>query len=661
MKATAFSSIVPRRAAGGHSVLVGCALLLVSCTDLPVLDDVPDEPPTGAVLYPSGCDPIVPDSCGFPFPSDVWSIPDASTETGRRIAIPSGVIPPNRSGDTTNTSVLSESDGFSPGASMLTCMPGATATGLANPQQIERSTLDASPTIVVDAETGERIPHWAEIDVASDPSGKPGAFIIRPAVRLRDATRYVVAVRRVVDEDGLRLAPSPAFRAIRDGSGFPGDATIEGRRAHYEDVFATLATAGVPRSDLQIAWDFTTSSQANNTRRLLHMRDAALAEIEENGCPEYTIDDVSQPFLSHTALKIEGTITVPMYLDQVESGGVMTIGENGLPVRQGSAAFPFILEIPNAAEDAPVPVVQYGHGLLTSMEEVSIFRVTADNHGAAYFAMNNLGLYEADVGTIAGIIASGDLSGFRMVPDGGQQAALNYIVAARAIECGIAHDARTFIDGSPTIDPSRFYYMGSSQGGIWGAMLMAVSPDLERGALFVPGQSYDMMLLRSKDFNRFLYLFRIFYEDRVRFPVVTNIAQMLWDRSEGNGYAEHITRDPLPGSSVHQVVLFEGLSDHSVPNVATELLARTIGAPQLEPNPGPVWGIPSAEGPIDGSALVRIDYGRDPAPITNVPAAGGGIDPHELTILHTTARAMAFGFFETGLVTNLCDGSCDSN
>ena len=47
---------------------------------------------------------------------------------------------------------------------------------------------------------------------------------------------------------------------------------INGRRAVYEDIFTRLASAGIDRGSLQLAWDFTTGSRASITNRFLSMR-----------------------------------------------------------------------------------------------------------------------------------------------------------------------------------------------------------------------------------------------------------------------------------------------------------------------------------------------------------------------------------------------------
>lgn len=62
---------------------------------------------------------------------------------------------------------------------------------------------------------------------------------------------------------------------------------------------------------------------------------------------------------------------------------------------------------------------------------------------------------------------------------------------------------------------------------------------------------------------------------------------MVWDRGEPNGYAQHMTRDPLPNTPAHRVLIEMAFGDHQVANVTTEVMARTIGArlrrPALDP------------------------------------------------------------------------------
>ncbi|HSN84440.1 MAG TPA: hypothetical protein VLS88_17810, partial [Polyangiales bacterium] len=244
---------------------------------------------------PLGCDPLTPTYCGFPYPNDYWTVADSSTVTGLRLALPEAIMPENESGVRSNPDAFNEMDGFSPGIAAMTHFPGATATGLPSPDTIGDSLLADSPTVILNAETGERLAHWVDLDEyvvqaklrvdaaeerpdfaigrSVDELRQEQALMLRPAIRPEDATRYIVAIRNVVDGEGMPVEASPGFAALRDGTA--SDEVIESRRAHFEALFATLEEAGIDREDLQIAWDFTTASRENNTRAMLHIRDDA--------------------------------------------------------------------------------------------------------------------------------------------------------------------------------------------------------------------------------------------------------------------------------------------------------------------------------------------------------------------------------------------------
>ena len=104
------------------------------------------------------------------------------------------------------------------------------------------------------------------------------ALIIRPAVNLDEGTRYIVALRNMKDLSGTIIEPDADFAAYRDDTP-TGDPVKEGRRAHMEELFTTLADAGVARNDLYLAWDFTVASQRNLTERLLFVRDDGFARL----------------------------------------------------------------------------------------------------------------------------------------------------------------------------------------------------------------------------------------------------------------------------------------------------------------------------------------------------------------------------------------------
>jgi hypothetical protein len=226
-------------------------------------------------------------------------------------------------------------------------------------------------------------------------------------------------VRHVVDHDGKPIQPSPVFRALRDGEA-SRLATVALRRAHYADLFARLATADVPRADLQIAWDYTTASRENNTRWLLAMRDRAFAELGD-GTPPYVIDQVDDNPSEHIARRIKGRITVPLYLDSNQPGARMSFGADGMPEQHGTGEFTFTVAIPKSAAQGAKDVLHVGHGLFGTQSIVDDSRLTllADQQGFTLLALDWLGLSQPDLAVLGDQLLTGDLSRFATIPERG--------------------------------------------------------------------------------------------------------------------------------------------------------------------------------------------------------------------------------------------------
>ena len=142
--------------------------------------------------------------------------------------------------------------------------------------------------------------------------------------------------------------------------------------------------------------------------------------------------------------------------------------------------------------------------------------------------------------------------------------------------------------------------------------------------------------------------------------------QMLWDRGEVNGYAQHVTTDPLPGTPAHSVLMQVAFGDHQVANSASAFEARTLGAaihqPVLDAGWGvgePFWNIPAIPSyPYTGSAITVWNSELTPAPpATNLPPTAG-TDPHSFPRRHPSAQEQKAVFLLTGQIINTCDGAC---
>ncbi len=168
------------------------------------------------------CENLNPRHCLLPYPSDRFTQP-AETPTGRRLHFEPGAIPAATSGEF-DVAELARFDGFDPATGLATVFDvELDFTDLADEASIGRSLEPSSPTVLLDAETLERIPHFVEDDRWRDAEHPHERLVyIRPAVRLEEGRRYLVALRGLLDVEGEPVPADPYFRALRDGTSPPG-------------------------------------------------------------------------------------------------------------------------------------------------------------------------------------------------------------------------------------------------------------------------------------------------------------------------------------------------------------------------------------------------------------------------------------------------------
>ncbi len=615
----------------------------------------------------SGCEQTG-HECMLPFPSDALTIADADSATGRRVALPLDHMPAHVDGTPVDPARQNRADGFSPGSAGLVLIPGVDPQGssLAPISDIARSLDDASGSVVIDATTGERWPHWAELDANStDPDRR--ALFVRPATNYPDGHRIVIGLRNLVDGAGEAIEPTETFRAYRDR--LETDvAEVEAHRPAMERVFSDLAAAGVAREELVIAWEFTVISTESLTGPLLHMRDDAFA-ILGDAAPTFTVDAVNRDD-SDTYTYIEGTYEVPLYLtaDGSTGNGLNLVGDPDLPEVNGLFASVYRCMIhDNTTAAEPGAGVIYGHGLLGTRNQVTSAgpRLLAEHHNHVICGTDLIGMADEDV--INAINALGELSTFHTLSDRLLQGHLNTLFLGRLMrhpDGFAAHEAFSDGDGNQLLDTDQLAYYGISQGGIMGPVTTAVSTDWDRGVFGVPGVNYSTLLNRSVDFDQYQLLLDPSYPDKLDQAQLLLMIQMLWDRAEGNGYVNYYS-EPLEGLDQKSGLLHGALGDFQVANVAMDVMARSMGASAVWPGFGegrssdvePFWGIPRIEGyPFEGSATVMWDSGQPVPPIENVPPRNG-TDPHEDPRRHLDAVEQIDAFLRTGTVIDVCGGA----
>jgi hypothetical protein len=530
--------------------------------------------------------------------------------------------------------------------------------------------------VVVDANTGEVLPHWIERDFLSEDFEEP-LITIRPAVYWPRGTEIVVGVRGMVDAGGAPVEAPEAFASLRDqtASRWLG---IHDRRDHYESVvFPALEAAGVARDELQLAWSFPTISDADATRRMVAVRDAIFDALPPTG-PEFVIDEVTvcsglvPPEGCHEDIRVivDGTIHVPSVLEAGDEIGVrlMRTDDDGNPVVDGVEEWPFRLQLPNVAFDGPdpVPVLQYGHGFLGSYDEANNgwLRELAERQGMAILATSMMGMNESDFGVWLPVLTQHG-GRFPDLIDKAMQGVTIQLVQQRMMSTSLADDPPPELlrdDGSLAWDPDTIWYHGNSQGGSVGTVVMATSFDVTRGDLGVPGSGYPFLLHRSTVFAGYATALNAAYDGDDAIPHFLALLGTGWDDFDPLTFAPHITTDTFDGTPAHEVLLHVAREDHQVHNEASFILGRATGAVLATPAVRPVFGLEEQPYPFTApAALIEVDFlvPYDETPLDppqgdpNEPNDG---DTHGWLRKWEPAQDQMLHFFRTGEFIDVCDG-----
>jgi hypothetical protein len=626
------------------------------------------------------CNPLGdPDGdCMLPFPSSFYTKPDPDSRTGVRVDLTNAALPTSSFGVPLDPTPYNRRDGFSSVASLLAYFPEKIdPSNLPGPNDTRLSMDRKSPIQLFRYDTGERVPLFAELDANADPShGNKQGLIIQPVVRLHPGTRYVAIIQGLKTPDGKEVAPLVGFKKLRDerlGNG-PGDihesSLLAGEVGKFTQIFQLLDREGIPRHSLQLAWDFSTGSDEQVTNRLVQMRDEAEAKLPENMAKDRSpasssssiqIDQVTEEPKDYPNLmrQIQGKFSVASFLED-GNGDRLHLDAHGDPAIAGSAQFPLTIHVPECAKTAtgPLPVVIYGHGTFNSAKNEMTTPYSRE-------ILNRLCMIE--VGTDWLGRAKSDLpyfllkvlpnwNNFVQITDRLQQAHVNVAALAKMIHDG-ALDALPSLqlNGKSLVDRSKLYYYGISEGGCQGVTALALSPDIQRGALNVPCGFWTMFFWRSSDFHQARWALRMFYPGELERQKLMVLSQLLWDYTDPANYGGHLLHDPLPGNQAKKILYQEGINDASVPNLTTRAMARTIGLKLLKPNIEDVEGIDKATGPLD-SGYAQFDVGVRPRlGLDNVPPAKSLVH-EEIRQLEAAQEQLKRFLKEGGTVQDTCNG-----
>jgi hypothetical protein len=620
-------------------------------------------------LNPSshGCDVLVTapagHDCLLPWPNNAFT-EESNSATGLKLDITSAETPANTSGVHIDPSSQDQGDGFSPGSVIMTYIPDLSLanSGIVESTDIEGSLVTRSPIVIVNMKTGAHVPYFAELD-AQNPNPASQLLLIHPAYALREGQRYAVVLRDLKNTNDGVIAPASSTVAALHGTLKPA-----ARGAYIKNLITVQLHSLLGRTTPYAAWDFTVASELSIAGPALTMRDQAYKTLKANAAPPFTVSSVTT---SGGVRTVQGTFQVPLFLQSATNSSSMKLNRAGLPEINGKLTWPanFICVMPSTIQTGgPALPAVYGHGLLGDASEVagSNFsdKVSEDMMGCA---TDWLGLDSSDISEVIGVL--GNLSEFPMLTDQMLQGFVNFQFLGRLINSpeGFATSS-AFQDGAGQVlfQVGKCTYVGYSQGGIMGAAVSAISNEWTRVFLGQGGMDYGGLLLqRSVDWSEYQGFLGKAYPNLDDQQIGLQLVQLLWDRGEADGYAQHLTSHPYPGTKVKQVFLIENYGDHQVPNVGTEMLARTIGATEYAPaftrdsgsfNTSYQLGVLNQTKPVR-AALELWDFGTlTPRTDNLAPTDGSGdaADPHDYGRGDPLIDSQIIAFLKTGIVPDVC-------
>jgi len=723
---TPLDALVPGCAPGVTAACIDQKIECRVCLALNALDgltrdcDEFDDGLANGSCIAEECEVLNAAECYLPYPSTHFLVP-ANTGTGFRLNLPQLGMP-KVNGPPTLVGPYNAVDGFSPMVHALMHFPQGVDPELSNaarllapgccgqpsgPPWIDTRTYDDrslepnSPTVLMDALTGERILHFIEVDANASSAARQVVFL-RPGRSLFPGRRYIIAARDLRDPNGNDVQAESAFAALRDGVVTTSSA-IEQRRAYMDaQVFSVLEAFGVPRGNLVLAFDFVTQSEDQLTYQMLFMRDDAYAwvagvDADPNAQP-FSVDSVATNDCNAPGevvwREVSGTFESPLFLSEdpdLQGIARLLVDANGTPLQNGFIDPPFGISIPCSVLDpnAPTYPIYLGHGFLGS--GVGMVQGTPDIIASAaewnYIAGGTdwSGFSSSDLAWLTEQIVGNDglsrLNNYPALPDRIRQAMINALVLTRMMKLGIFNrhpDFRTPADAGVFPGPGEeIFYYGVSLGGIMGTWMSALTPDIVAFGLDVPAANFISCLTqRSSQFGPFAAVLTLIgLADPMQSALMLALQSELFVSAEAAGYAYHITSDPLPGSGApKRILMLPAWLDKQVPNICTEIAARTLGLPNLEGSiQQGLQEMPDLVGPVD-SAMVVYDAGSfdlfNPLHEPFIPPLKNLV-PSSVCDPHGARRRIPAGIVQLtnflrpgGQVENFCEGPgnlCDAD
>jgi hypothetical protein len=491
---------------------------------------------------------------------------------------------------------------------------------------------------------------------------------------LRGRTRYAAVVtKRVRDAGGAAVAGAPAFESMKGGP--TGDADLEKARALYGPALEELERQGVARADVSGLAVFTTQDSTGEMDRVRAFVRASVPEptARNVACVEETL-----------YVKCTGEYDSPSFQRGTppyqSEGGDFEFDGSGNPVVQRTETLLFVLTLPKIAPPATgFPIALVAHGTGSSRESHLGARDTGDvlaRRGVAaigidqplHGARDDFCPTDPDQRDRCESLWTFNPANIGAARDNFRQGVADNFQLVRMVKRLTIPAATARLSADVKFDPQKLLFFGHSQGGITGALVLALEAELAGGVLSGSGGSLGLGLLFKTapvDIKGTIELFLDIEGENeldIFHPIMTAV-QTFVERADPLNYGSRIAADPPPGTAPKSVLITEGLGDTYTPNQNTEALAVAAQVSPVLPILASVEGLTllgrqGMTAPVTGNltlggktvTAVLAQYARAPDAATN-PSKDG----HFVVYWNATAREQYGSFLgslaETGTAT----------
>lgn len=516
---------------------------------------------------------------------------------------------------------LHDYDGFGTSQNLLFGFTGPVSVESITPDSVQLYRLGDPPRLVP-----------AEVEVLPD-----GIHVeIRPHQQpLEERARYGVVVRDSVrDADGRPIAIMPVGHFVRARAPVFVDGTSQVDAVADDDARRVEAVRADTRALLDdlgddgvlAAWTYTTMTVESPLDELVLQPDLLDVAASPREVEHMTVAQAIGDFplgigsMLYVGDVYNGTIESPQFLDPLTRGWRTDGGHAVEDV-------PFTMAVPRDLEPGqPAPVVIFGHGIMTerrfvlaladALAQRGFIAIAIDfpYHGERTYCWSEgpLSVPNPQTGELTPI-DDPCADGYTCNADGrcldtfGQpgplrpwpiigmpQASGAAFIEIEKIANTRDHFKQTLVDlsallrslkegdwesviGAP-VDADRVYYAGQSLGGIIGATFVALSPDIKRAVLNVPGADTVDLFDQSAYFGMHVEAF--FNREKVardsfegfRFM---NVARWFMDAADPQGVAHRLTDN-------RDVLIQMATLDFIIPNDFTRKLEELSGAPRRD-------------------------------------------------------------------------------